>query len=88
MVIEMYTGTTAYEEEIKQEAIKEGIEMGIEMGIKKGIEMGIEKGKRKALINVAKILVTKEKWSLSKAANFFGLNETEERQLVDEIDAN
>jgi hypothetical protein len=64
MVIEMYTGTNAYEEELKEE------------------------GKRKARIKVAKILVTKENWSLSKAANFFGLNEPEERQLVDDLDVN
>jgi hypothetical protein len=64
MVIEMYTGTTAYEEEL------------------------IEEGKRKARIEVAKILVTKERWPLSKAENFFGLNETEKRQLADELNSN
>jgi hypothetical protein len=60
----MYTGTTAYEEELKEE------------------------GERKARIKVAKILVTKENWPLSKAANFFGLNETEKRQLADELNSN
>jgi hypothetical protein len=65
MIIDMYTGTTAYEEELKQEAI--------------------EMGKSKARIKVAKILVTKENWPLSKAANFFGLSEIEKLKVADEL---
>jgi hypothetical protein len=69
MVIEMYTGTTAYEEELKQDAKEEGLKIG----------------KSKARIKVAKLLVTKENWPLSKAANLFGLSEIEKLKVADEL---
>jgi hypothetical protein len=88
-VIKMYLKATDYEEEIKQEGITEGMEKGIEKGIKigeeKGIKIGEEKGKRKGLFNAIIVLVSKENWTLAKAAAVFGLNETETRQLADEL---
>jgi hypothetical protein len=49
------------------------------------INMGLEKGERKGLFGAIKVLVSKENWSLAKAATVFGLNETETRQLADEL---
>jgi flagellar biosynthesis/type III secretory pathway protein FliH len=73
----MYVETTEYEEELKLEAKNEGI--------KEGIEKGKEEGKREERFNSVKVLVSKENWPLSKAAELFGLNETEERQLANEL---
>jgi hypothetical protein len=75
-VVNMYLETTEYEEELKLEAKNEGI-----------ID-GKEEGKREERFNSVKILVLKENWPLSKAAELFGLDETEQRQVADELGAN
>jgi predicted transposase YdaD len=76
MVIEMYTGTTAYEEELKQDAKEEGRIEG---------KKEAEESARTRLIGAIKVLVSEENLPLSKAAKVFGLNETETRQLADEL---
>jgi hypothetical protein len=44
--------------------------------------------RREGHFDAVKVLVSKENWSLSKAAELFGLNETEQRQVADELGAN
>jgi hypothetical protein len=74
-VIKMYETTTNYEEELKLEAKEEG-------------RREAEESARKGLFEMAKSLISNESWPLPKAANFFHLNETETRQLADELGSN